>query len=87
MIEIVTTRSVPCSTLTGFTAFRENLENQGKGRKIEKTSENTENSRNFVWKSEASGKNQGIWFWNKIIFMMYIFSAYPNIIIDLLLSS
>ena len=41
---------------TGFTSLREKSEIQGKGRKIQKIRENLENSGNFVWKSEASGK-------------------------------
>ena len=36
------------STRPGFTALRENLDNQGKGRKIQKIRENLENSGNFV---------------------------------------
>ena len=41
---------------------------QGKPGKSGKKRENLENSGNFVWKSEAPGKTQGILFWNKIHF-------------------
>ena len=61
-----------------FAALMENLENQGKGRRIQKIGENLENSGNFVWKSDASGKTQGILFWNKIHFYVVRIFCMPT---------
>ena len=44
----VATSIFQVSTRPGFTSLREKLENQGKGRKIQKIRENLENSGNFV---------------------------------------
>jgi len=48
--------------LTGFTALRENLENQGKVKKILKFRENLEKPGSFFRKFENSGRTQGKFF-------------------------
>ena len=71
----------------GFTALRKNLENHGKGRKIKKNQGKPEKLRELYLKIRGTRENSEFYFEIRFIFMLYIFSACPYVIIDLLLFS